>query len=616
MRRSLYLLCILFLVPALSNAQFPASDPFTTTTGPLSTSNWTCLKVGVLTSTIQQNAGVLSATGGNGYDPKGACLWKAHTFSGSQLAQFVIGPDTIYSSASSPLVFFNTAGNGYSWDYTSGYIQVWAGGVKTAHSPSGICPSYSSMNAGDTIRLIGDSVSHTITCMDVTTEASGSWVDSTYSKGAPGVMIGTYAGHLKVSGPFVADCYPHSCNSPSPNLASGHYPSLQAISLGANTGWAIVYTTDGSTPTASDGAATHGAVYAGSVPLPANTITTVKALATKSGQPNSAVNSFQYAVGDIAPSAGGCQLFPSNSIFNTRIDSLPASPTLTASFVPIYGGVTLHHDFFQGPVGGNSGGIPYNIGVSTDPTYSLKFLYGDDSDRGPYHISDTSHIENTPGRGCQKTPGGNTDYHLLTVVVGPGNSCHLEELYQASCTSGTPNVWAADSGAIWDLRSNALRKNGLTSADAAGLPIAPLLLKYDEVASGTVQHALRMTFKKTNQSILWPARHQASNAWCSNPPNCSFPSMGLRIRLKADFDISGFSKTNQVILTAMKQYGIFNADNGNTGYFQGVSDPRWVGSDLDKLNAIALSNFEAVDESSLIVKPDSAQAVQPGKSRP
>jgi hypothetical protein len=146
--------------------------------------------------------------------------------------------------------------------------------------------------------------------------------------------------------------------------------------------------------------------------------------------------------------------------------------------------------------------------------------------------------------------------------------------------------------------------------------MAPLLLKYDEVASGTVQHALRMTFKKTNQIILWPARHQASNAWCSDPRSCSFPSMGLRIRLKADFDISGFSKTNQVILTAMKQYGIFNADNGNTGYFQGVSDPRWVGSDLDKLNAIALSNFEAVDESSLIVKPDSAQAVQPGKPRP
>lgn len=154
-----------------------------------------------------------------------------------------------------------------------------------------------------------------------------------------------------------------------------------------------------------------------------------------------------------------------------------------------------------------------------------------------------------------------------------------------------------------DLTSNALRPAGLTSADAAGLPIFQGLVKYDEVASGQIDHALRFTVQHSQKAYIWPARHQASNNTDQN-----VPPMGARFRLRADFDISGYSPANQVIMKALKRYGMFVADNGSSMYLSGVPDTRWNDDDLHQLNGMAGSDFEAVDESSLQLSPDSARA--------
>jgi hypothetical protein len=168
--------------------------------------------------------------------------------------------------------------------------------------------------------------------------------------------------------------------------------------------------------------------------------------------------------------------------------------------------------------------------------------------------------------------------------------------------------WHAGSGAVWNMRSNALRPRGWTSADAAGLPILPGLVRYDEVATGAINHAIRFTVSRTQRAYLWPARHQASSV---TDPNA--PPMGLRLRLKANVDISRFSPTNRIILTALKRYGMIVADNGSNWYLSGAPDDRWSNDDLHALGAIPGSDFEVVNTSSLIVNQDSGQArSQPG----
>ena len=179
-------------------------------------------------------------------------------------------------------------------------------------------------------------------------------------------------------------------------------------------------------------------------------------------------------------------------------------------------------------------------------------------------------------------------------------TCTLYELYDARYSAGGST---AGSGAIWNLRSNALRPAGWTSADAAGLPIMPGLLRYDEVQSGQITHAIRMTAETTDTSYLWPARHEAGAR--SDP---SLPPMGARFRLKASFNISGYSAPAQVVLRAMQQYGLILADNGSNWYFGGTADPAWPQALVDELKSIPASAFEAVDESSLMVSPNSGQA--------
>lgn len=252
----------------------------------------------------------------------------------------------------------------------------------------------------------------------------------------------------------------------------------------------------------------------------------------------------------------------------------------------------LHPDFGSGLWDGGPIGIAFVAVPGAQPFVPVTFIwYGDESDPGPDPIP-----ANAPVEGGSSSTG---DRHVLVVDTG---SCTLYELYYA--WPQPDGSWQAGSGANFILASNALRPADWTSADAAGLPILPGLVRYDEVASGAINHAVRFTVPRTRQAYVWPARHYASSS--TDPTR---PPMGQRFRLKASFDISGFSPFNQVILTALKRYGMLVADNGSAWYLSGAPDERWDNDDLHHLQTgVHGSDFEAVDESSLMLDPNSAQA--------
>jgi hypothetical protein len=277
-----------------------------------------------------------------------------------------------------------------------------------------------------------------------------------------------------------------------------------------------------------------------------------------------------------------CAIFPADNIWNRDISQLPVDAHSSQYIASIGGQGFLHPDFGSNP----SYGIPYNVVQGTQSGVSVSFEYADESDAGPYPIPANPQIEQ------------GSDAHLLMLDT---QNCHLYELYDAQQNAN--GSWQAGSGAIWDLRSDALRPAGWTSADAAGLPIFPGLVRYDEVASGAIDHALRFTVQETSNTYIWPARHEASQS--SNP---NYPPMGLRLRLKASVDISGFPPQDQIILTALKQYGMIVADNGSNWYLTGAPDSRWNDGVLDQLKTIPGSDFEVVDTSSLLVDPNSGQA--------
>jgi hypothetical protein len=281
-------------------------------------------------------------------------------------------------------------------------------------------------------------------------------------------------------------------------------------------------------------------------------------------------------------------MFPSDNIWNTDISSLPVqvhSPQWLASM----GSTNLHPDF--GPSGdpSNPYGMPYTVVPPGHQFVNVSFLYASESDQVQYPFGADTLIE-----GGQSATG---DRHA--IMIDPA-TCTLYELFDAHYNSGGST---AGSGAVWNLRSNALRPAGWTSADAAGLPIMPGILRYDEVLSGQVTHAIRMTAQHTDTSYLWPARHQAGT---SSDPN--LPPMGARFRLSAGFNIAGYSPQAQVVLRAMQHYGLILADNGSNWYFGGSADPAWPSSLVQELKNIPASAFQAVDESSLMVSPDSGQA--------
>src|SRR5256884_5716153 len=250
---------------------------------------------------------------------------------------------------------------------------------------------------------------------------------------------------------------------------------------------------------------------------------------------------------DTVPAAGAapptttCQVFPADNVWNADISTLPVHARSAQWLASTAAASTnLHPDF-----GGPPYGFPYNVVDNTHPIYSVTFLYASESDPGPYPVGVDTSFEN------------GSDRHALIINR---DTCTLYELYNVS---GSGSSWSAGSGAIFALGSNALRPSGWTSADAAGLPIFPGLVRWDEVQAGAINHAIRFTVSSTDQRYLWPARHQAGSA---NNPN--LPPMGARARLRSNFSVAHYSRDAQVILRAMQTYGIMVADNGSDWFFQ------------------------------------------------
>ncbi|HEU4743043.1 MAG TPA: hypothetical protein VFS50_15720 [Meiothermus sp.] len=292
-------------------------------------------------------------------------------------------------------------------------------------------------------------------------------------------------------------------------------------------------------------------------------------------------------------SLGSCPLFPANNIWNTPVDTLPVDANSSLYVSTIGASKTLHPDFGSGLYNGGPIGIPYVVVADSQPKVAVRFQYASESDPGPYPIP-----PNPPIEGGASSTG---DRHVLVVDQ---DNCKLYELFAAY--PNADGTWRAGSGAIFDLRSNTLRRDTWTSADAAGLPILAGLVRYDEVATGEIKHAIRFTAPQTRNTYVWPARHQASSLSGSQ-----YPPMGQRFRLKADYDLSGFHPQVQVILRAMKKYGIILADNGSSWFISGAPDERWDNDVLRQLKGVPGSAFEAVDVSGLRVSPDSGEARSP-----
>jgi hypothetical protein len=278
-----------------------------------------------------------------------------------------------------------------------------------------------------------------------------------------------------------------------------------------------------------------------------------------------------------------CTVFPPSNIWNTDISQLPVN-AMSDTWLTSMAAVTtnLHPDFGRSPYG-----FPFAVVPDTYPKVSVHFHYASQSDKVPYPFGADTPIEH------------GSDRHALVI---DSDTCVLYELYAARWNGGAPT---AGSGAVFDLASNHLRRDGWTSADAAGLPIFPGLVRWDEVQAGAIDHAIRFTVDLTRNQHIWPARHDAGAA------NANYPPMGARFRLKSTFDISGFTAPVRVILKAMQHYGLILADNGSNWYFQGTLDSHWTNKILDQLKSVPASQFEAVDESACQVSANSAQASCP-----
>ena len=283
-----------------------------------------------------------------------------------------------------------------------------------------------------------------------------------------------------------------------------------------------------------------------------------------------------------APTLGSCPLLPANHVLNARVDSLPvhaSSAAWIANVTSTGDGAsrTFHMDFGAGLWNGAPIGIPYVAVNGSQPKVPISFTWADESDPGPYPIPPDAPIEGGPSSGG--------DRHVL---VADTTNCRIYESYNAWPQNGGAS-WTADAGAVFDLNSNALRPAGWTSADAAGLPIVPSLVRYDEVAAGAIEHALRFTAPRTQRAYIWPARHFASSV---TDPNVA--PMGARLRMKASVDITRFTGEARIIAQAMKTYGIVLADNGSAWFVSGAPDARWDDARLAELARVPSSAFEVV----------------------
>ena len=270
------------------------------------------------------------------------------------------------------------------------------------------------------------------------------------------------------------------------------------------------------------------------------------------------------------PTLGGCAMFPADNPWNRDVSNDPVDLKSDNYIASIGAATHLHPDFGSDP----TYGIPYVVVPGTQPLVPITFTaYGDQSDPGPYPVPPNAPVE------------AGSDAHVLTLDSG---NCTLYEMYNASKdTRGSG--WFADSGAVFDLNSNALRPEGWTSADAAGLPILPGLVRYDEVTAGAINHALRFTVVQSQKAYVHPATHYASNN-----TNANVPPMGLRVRLKASYNIASFTGGARVVLNALKKYGMIVADNGSNWYISGSTDTRWNDTDLNQLKTVPGGAFEVV----------------------
>jgi len=276
-------------------------------------------------------------------------------------------------------------------------------------------------------------------------------------------------------------------------------------------------------------------------------------------------------------SLNGFVPFPTSSLWNTDISAAPVDPN-SANYINFIGStVTLHPDFGAGTFHNQTIGIPYQVVAGTQAKVTVTLgAFASESDPGPEPIPSNALIEGFP-------KPGNGDRHVLVLEK---DGCWLYELFHAALKSGQ---WSADSTAIWDMTINEQRPYTWTSADAAGLPVFVGLARFDEVAAGAINHALRFTVPTTQKAFVLPATH-----WASTTTDPNAPPMGMRLRLKAGFDISGFPADDQVILAALKKYGMILADNGSAIFISGAPDNRWNNSDLNLLKSITASDFEVV----------------------
>ena len=296
----------------------------------------------------------------------------------------------------------------------------------------------------------------------------------------------------------------------------------------------------------------------------------------------------------IGASLNGFVPFPADNLWNRNIAGAPVDPNSDAIINFIGKNTPLHPDFGSGLYDGQSIGIPYVV-VSGQPLVKINYTaYGDESDPGPMPIPADAPIEGYPHP-------GNGDRHVLVL---DRDNCWLYELY--SSYKQKNGNWSAGSGAVWNLLADETRPYTWTSADAAGLPIFPGLARYDEVAAGAINHALRFTLQNSKAAFTPPASH-----WAANSTNSLAAPMGMRLRLKSSFDISGFPPQSQVILKALQQYGMIMADNGSSMFITGAPNDNWDNNDLDALKTVTASEFEVLQISPLYTQSNIPQGANP-----
>jgi hypothetical protein len=312
--------------------------------------------------------------------------------------------------------------------------------------------------------------------------------------------------------------------------------------------------------------------------------------------------------GTVVPGAPDCPMFPADNVWNTDISKLPVDSRSAAWLRSMDASSTLLHPDFGPDPGGYPYGIPYAIVTSAHQTVQITFMYASESNRVPYPLG-----PDTPIEGGRNAPA-DTDRHALMVNQ---TTCTLYELWQARYSADGST---AGSGAVWSLRSNALRPAGWTSADAAGLPILPGLLNFAQIQQAVrtgrpITHAIRFTAQVTAGAYIWPARHEAGSG-----SSATVPPMGARLRLSMSFSVAGFCRNSQpycadakAVLVEMQHYGLILADNGSNWYFQGSAYPQWPDALVSLLKQIPARDFVAVNESCLMVSRNSGQArARPG----